>query len=697
MNVSLSRRALLARSATAAAGALLGACGHRSAEGYAGDVGGSRLSSLPFAPERQAGKPATTGNFAATQQPVPADAIQIIASAKPADGPPVRTDEFSMTGVFDVDWLADPSFASLLDNFAASPGAFTAVRFFGALNSGTKEKTTPVGSSEFGVRCSMFEETIRHTELRTPNSELLPALDGLEALTSRGLTPFVQLSFFPASVSSSPVVPPASFDGWRALVRDFLDALVADPRFGLDAIRTWWFEVWNEPNIPVFWQGTFEQYLDLYRATAEAVRASGYTIRLGGPALAWLPATDGAAGAPLMRRFLEFLRDEPDVQCDFVSFHEKGTWVNPVQGDAAPALGDLVSAADETARMALAIVPERARNLPIINNEADMKVGFDIPYEPRMTERFPAWLASLLVAYDGLSVKYRDTGIRFHAASDNANLQLVQAPFDGRRAVMTRASPTATSDLFKLPVYHFYELLRLMGDARGTLVNGAEQCYPDTDLFHLLTVGEQQVGALFSVYPTDVATAQPRAVEYAITDLPWQRINIARFQIDATHSNAYPAAGGQLSPALPDAAMARTIRQAQELALFAPIQQGVALVDGTFRDRFTIMPFTTLLYWITPYSPAAPPAPRWMTATEEEGNVILRWEPNRAPLFFSYHVSLIRDGEPDIPLSPMPLRAAEWIDAAPPVGARRYSVRAVSASGVMSATVASDLVVVASG
>lgn len=591
-----------------------------------------------------------------------------------------------MMGVFDVDWLADPSFAPLLDNFAASPGAFTAIRFFGALNCGTKEKTTPTESGQWAAS----------SEQQAPDTTqpFAPAFAGLEGLTARGLIPFVQLSFFPASVSSSPTLPPTSFDDWQALVRDFLNALVADPRFGLDAIRTWWFEVWNEPNIPVFWQDSFDRYLDLYRATAEAVRATGYPIRLGGPALAWLPATDGAAGAPLMRRFLQFLHDEPGIPCDFLSFHAKGSWVNPAQGDTEPALGGPITAADETARMALAIVPERCQNLLIINNEADMKVGFDIPYEPRMTERFPAWLASLFIAYDGLSVQYGDTGMRFHAASDNANLQLVQAPFDGRRSVMTRAASTATSDLFKLPVYHFYELLRLLENARGIVVSGDDHCYPNTDLFHLLTVGEQHISALFAVYPTDVAAAQPRTVEYTITEIPWNRVNVARFQIDATHANAYMAAGGRLYLPVPDAAMARTIRQAQELALFTPIQQGITLGDGAFHDRFTIAPFTTLLYWLTPYLPDVPAAPGWVTATVDESNVILRWEPSREAPFFSSVIYFLRDGAPDTPLSPMPLRAAYWVDTAPQAGTHRYGIRIMSASGVLSTMVASNPVTI---
>src|SRR6478609_7650424 len=84
-----SRRILLARSA-AAMGALLAACGRRTA--------GSRQRAA------NAALPSVT----------------LVAAAKPADDPPVRTDEFGMVGVFDVDWLADPSFAPLLDNFAAS-------------------------------------------------------------------------------------------------------------------------------------------------------------------------------------------------------------------------------------------------------------------------------------------------------------------------------------------------------------------------------------------------------------------------------------------------------------------------------------------------------------------------------------------------------------------------------------------------
>jgi hypothetical protein len=596
----------------------------------------------------------------------------IVVSARATDAnsekPPVplRHEEFGIVGVFDVDWLTDPRFTRLLDNFAASPGAFRGIRFFGALNSGTRQNTTPGSSGG-----------ITWPAVRAP-MDFSATLAALDALTSRGLIPFVQLSFFPTAVSPDPITPPASWEPWQRLVRQFLATLATDPRFGERAIREWWFEVWNEPNIPVFWRGTFDQYLDLYRATTQAVRETGYAIRLGGPALAWLPPTDGdAAGVPLMHRFLQFLHDEPDARCDFLSFHAKGSWT-----DASPSLDDLTRAAESVATMAQAIDPDRFHDLPIINNEADEKVGFDTPYEPRMDERAPAWLSAVTIAYDTLNARFRDTGLRFPAAADNANLQLVQAPFDGRRSVMTRTAPTATTDLLKLPVYNWYELLRLLGDSHGMVLRGNDQCYPTTDLFHVITAAPTHLSALVSIYPRDAA-AGARDVVYTIMDVPWQTVNIARFQIDHVLSNAYTAAGGQLSPSL-DPSMLAAIRQAQELTLFMPIRQVVPVPDGTLVERFSLTPYTTLLYWITPFRPDAPAAPAWVRADADGSNMVLRWEPSTDPSFYTYELFRANGDMPGTRLSPLPLRAALWVDTAPPPGSHSYSVRTISASGVAS-------------
>ena len=39
------------------------------------------------------------------------------------------------------------------------------------------------------------------------------------------------------------------------------------------SVKTWYWEVWNEPNIS-YWKGTMEEYFKLYDYTADAVKKS---------------------------------------------------------------------------------------------------------------------------------------------------------------------------------------------------------------------------------------------------------------------------------------------------------------------------------------------------------------------------------------------------------------------------------------
>jgi hypothetical protein len=200
----------------------------------------------------------------------------------------------------------------LLGNLAASPGAFTRVRVFGAFTAGQLEDLVPDDGG------SVWPSPDTPIDFAT-------TFAALETLTSRGLILFVPLGFSPGAVSPSPVVPPSDWLAWKQLVIAFLQQLAADPRFGADAIANWWLEVWNEPNEDRFWHGNTDDYLALYQATSEAVTTSGMTIRLGGPAIAFKPQVDPAQGAPWLERFLRFIAADRALHYDFVSFHRKGT------------------------------------------------------------------------------------------------------------------------------------------------------------------------------------------------------------------------------------------------------------------------------------------------------------------------------------------------------------------------------------
>ncbi len=540
--------------------------------------------------------------------------------------------------MFGLDWLLDPRFTRLLDNIAASPGAVRGVRAFGAL-SGGRDRTFPTTSAGVWDQADQPPDFTR-------------TLQALDTLVRRGLTPFLPLTFFPPAVAPRVIEPPADFGNWQRLVEAFLHAVV--DRFGHAEVARWWFEVWNEPNMAPFWGGSFDGYLDLYRATAKAVAATSLSVRLGGPVIAYTPEE----GPALIERFLQFLRDEPSVKCDFISYHRKGAWSD---AEGEPDLARLIAAAESTADAVLRLTPDRADGLAIVNDEADMKVGFDQPFAPRCTSQFPAWLAASMVAHDRLRRSYSAHRMRFLAASDNANAQLARGPFDGRRMLMTPLS-SAPADQVKLPVLGFYEMLRCLGDRRG--MDGT----PPDGVSHLVTVGADTIAVLLTRY-RDAGTVD---LECVVRDIPWPRANLIQFGIDRARTNA--AAGA------PDP---KSMRLAQELGVLAPPQHGLRTQHG-LRAPINLGPFATALVWITPYQTAPPATPSWLEVTREGNDVVLRWTPDRSRSVYSYEISRRGVGAPDVKISPNPLRAAMWIDTAAPSRPLTYAVRAVSASGVSS-------------
>jgi xylan 1,4-beta-xylosidase len=76
-------------------------------------------------------------------------------------------------------------------------------------------------------------------------------------------------------------------------------------------VSRWQFECWNEPNLRYFWAGSQDQYFELYRSTAAAVKSVDRRLSVGGPStaqVAWLPAFLDSCAAH-------------NVPADFVSTH----------------------------------------------------------------------------------------------------------------------------------------------------------------------------------------------------------------------------------------------------------------------------------------------------------------------------------------------------------------------------------------
>lgn len=140
-------------------------------------------------------------------------------------------------------------------------------------------------------------------------------------LHSIGMKPFVELGFMPAGLASGHktifwwrgnVTPPKDYDKWAALVKNLTQHFTE--RYGEEEVKTWYFEVWNEPNLDGFWTGTQEDYFKLYTYSARAIKSVNPSYRVGGP---------GTAGAAWEPEMIDYCKKN-NVPIDFISTHAYG-------------------------------------------------------------------------------------------------------------------------------------------------------------------------------------------------------------------------------------------------------------------------------------------------------------------------------------------------------------------------------------
>jgi xylan 1,4-beta-xylosidase len=140
-------------------------------------------------------------------------------------------------------------------------------------------------------------------------------------LLARHIKPFVELGFTPEALATSQNgifywhgnTSHPKPEGWHDLVDAFIRHI--EDRYGRDEVRSWYFEVWNEPNLSGFWEGADQKaYFALYDLTAKTVKAVDPALRVGGP------STAGAAWIP---EFLAHVK-QSGAPLDFVTTHTYG-------------------------------------------------------------------------------------------------------------------------------------------------------------------------------------------------------------------------------------------------------------------------------------------------------------------------------------------------------------------------------------
>jgi xylan 1,4-beta-xylosidase len=215
----------------------------------------------------------------------------------------------------------------------------------------------------------------------------------IDAYRERKIKPFVQIGFMPEALSTRPVpyrhfwkpgdnyndiytgwtYPPADYRKWGQLVHQW--ARHSIERYGRQEVESWWWEVWNEPDIG-YWRGTPEEYMKLYDYAAEGLRRALPTARIGGPEVT---GPNGMRTQQMLRNFIEhclrgtnFATGGTGSPLDLVTFHAKGAPTVRPEGFVRMSVSNQLRAIDNGFKIVTAF-PE-IRSIPIVIGESDWRV-----------------------------------------------------------------------------------------------------------------------------------------------------------------------------------------------------------------------------------------------------------------------------------------------------------------------------------
>ncbi|MET7516582.1 xylan 1,4-beta-xylosidase [Streptomyces sp. NPDC005480] len=411
----------------------------------------------------------------------------------------------------------------------------------------------------------------------------------VDACLAVGIRPFLELGFMPGELASGGqtvfwwqgnVTPPSSHREWADLVRATLTHLV--DRYGLEEVRDWPVEVWNEPDLPDFWEGADQAaYHRLYEVTAHAVKDVDASLQVGGPAVS--PGADEG----WLGRFAEFV-ERRDLPVDFVSRHAYTSGpAQPVPFGTYQTLAPAERLLEQFGAPRRELKGTSLAGLPVHITEFNSSYRPDNPVHD--TAFHAAYLAPVLAAGGDLvdSFSYWTFSDMFEEVG------VPTALFHGGFGLLTHRQ-------VRKPTYHLYAFMARMG--RDVLARGDD---------HLVTRHpDGRVTVLAWAPPgTDLHTLR---LSVPVGDAERGAVFLRRSSVDEERGNAYTAWRRMGSPRSPRPHQLDLLHDAAEPGrshLRLPIEEFRADVDLTLeRHEVTLVEL----------SPVAEESPDWW----DEGRIL---------------------------------------------------------------------------
>jgi xylan 1,4-beta-xylosidase len=410
-----------------------------------------------------------------------------------------------------------------------------------------------------------------------------------DALQRAGVRPMVELGFMPRDLAAAvpgiaeyqlhypkPTMggasnnPPRDYKMWGELVRKYTEHLVE--HYGRQQASTWYFEVWNEPDI-AYWHGTPEEYFKLYDYAVAGVRAALPNAKVGGP------ATTGPGNTKASTFLESFLHhclhdkstaDGKPIPLDFISFHPKGR-TTLVDGHVRMGLSNELQAA-QTGFQIVAKYPQ-FRRLPIILSEADPEgcAACSMKDNPANAYRNgPLYASYTATALKALFELQDETKVNLIAMLSWSFEFEDKDYFEGFRTLATNGIDKPILNLFRMAGLMSGERVGTTSSGQiplGDLVKTGVRQAPDVDAF--ATKADRDAAIMVWNYHDDDLPAPATDIQVIVTGIPpgVKRVLLEHYRIDETHSNAYTAWKNMGSPQSPTPEQYAQLKQAGQLEL----------------------------------------------------------------------------------------------------------------------------------
>src|SRR5580700_7719855 len=519
-----------------------------------------------------------SGQLCSSQRTPQSSNISIKVQADQSDGP--MSPVWNYFGYDEPNYTYAPNGKKLLRELAALDAAPVYVRVHNLLTSGDGTASLKWGSTNVYTEDPSGRPIYSWT-----------ILDQIfDAFHSSGLKPLVEIGFMPEVLSSHPkpyrhdfprtpvseiytgwAYPPKDYGKWSELVFQFVHHL--RERYGDAEVKTWLWEVWNEPDID-YWKGTREEFFKLYDVTIDATLRALPEARIGGPDST---GPGNSKAADFLRAFLEhcahgknFANGGQGSRLDFISFHPKGspTW----QGDHVQMGISRQLAAIEQGFKIVASFREW-KQTPVILGESDPEgcAACSAEKNPQNLYRngplYGAYTVEVLNNILGLA---RQERVNVLGVVTWAFEFEDQPYFAGFREL-------ATNGVDK-PVLNAFRMLGMLGNERVKATSSAGLATEDVvrdgvrvapDVNAIAARKDREIEILVWNYHDDDVPVSAAPIDLTVSGLPAdaKRSLLEHFRVDSDHSNAFAAWKEIGSPQSPSASEYERLQGSGQLQL----------------------------------------------------------------------------------------------------------------------------------